>query len=215
MTMRKNGCGWAVVTDFDGTVTTFDIGDAVCLYFKVATRDDIERSYDIGMPVDKWVKDTFSKIRADLDEMERYVLKSARLRPGFANLARYCLKHDIPCRIASGGLDGYIKPLLKKWKLHELELFCGQLKKTHKGFEAEYPMLEKLSLEKFKTACVESLQKKGHRVIFCGDGTSDRFAAARADEVFATGRLYAFCRKEGIRARKLTDFNKLLELIRS
>jgi hypothetical protein len=40
-------------------------------------------------------------------------------------------------------------------------------------------------------------QAKGLVVVFIGDGTSDRYAAAHADMVFAKGSLARICRAEG------------------
>ena len=49
-------------------------------------------------------------------------------------------------------------------------------------------------------------QAAGRIVVFIGDGTSDRYAAAHADVVFAKGRLIDICRAEGWQALAWDSF---------
>jgi len=205
---------WAVVTDFDGTVTTFDIGDAICMYFRVVTREEIEQSYDLGIPVERWMRQMFLKLTADLKEIEKFVLARAKVRPGFAKLVHYCVENGIPCQIASGGLDEYIRPVLKKWKVRDLDIFCGRLYKDGK-LDPHYPMSKKgFSVDKLKASRVKYFKDRGFKVIFCGDGVSDCLAAQKADVIFADGRLLKFCRQKKLNVHKLADFNKILKLIK-
>jgi 2-hydroxy-3-keto-5-methylthiopentenyl-1-phosphate phosphatase len=55
------------------------------------------------------------------------------------------------------------------------------------------------------------LRAAGHRVVVCGDGTTDRCAADAADFVFATGRLVAYCRSRGIDHRPFDTFHEVVE----
>jgi 2-hydroxy-3-keto-5-methylthiopentenyl-1-phosphate phosphatase len=49
-------------------------------------------------------------------------------------------------------------------------------------------------------------QAAGRVVVFIGDGTSDRFAAAHADVIFAKGSLERICRAEGWPYNRWSDF---------
>jgi 2-hydroxy-3-keto-5-methylthiopentenyl-1-phosphate phosphatase len=53
-------------------------------------------------------------------------------------------------------------------------------------------------------------QASGSVVVFIGDGTSDRFAAAHADVVFAKGSLERICRAEGWPYHRWFDFADVL-----
>jgi len=53
-------------------------------------------------------------------------------------------------------------------------------------------------------------QAEGRAVVFVGDGTSDRFAAAHADVTFAKGSLVRLCRAEGWPVHEWNDFADVL-----
>ena len=61
-----------------------------------------------------------------------------------------------------------------------------------------------------KGTVVRELQEAGHRVVVCGDGTSDRCAADAADFVFATRRLVDHCRERALPHLPFADFHEVM-----
>jgi 2-hydroxy-3-keto-5-methylthiopentenyl-1-phosphate phosphatase len=57
---------------------------------------------------------------------------------------------------------------------------------------------------------VRALQDGGRRVVFIGDGTSDRCGARAADRVFARRSLAAWCAAEGIAHERFETFDEVL-----
>jgi len=195
---------FAVVTDFDGTITTRDMGDAICLHFGAADRRDIELSSVPGECVKHWMTKLFHKLKQNPGEVHRFVLKTAKARPGFAQAARALSKAGIPFEIASGGLNLYIEPLLDKWKTGKIKIFCGKAVFGKNGYIVRYPW--KMKVDEMKASRVRYYQKQGRRVVFCGDASSDFKAAKTADIVFAHGKLMKMCREAGIKTAPLKNF---------
>lgn len=210
--VRQRRTAWAVVTDFDGTVTLRDVGDVLLLHFKAATREEIERAYSPSVNIKEWMKRFFRPLDVTKRELEAYVRESTRLRGGFPELARFCAGRRFPLEIVSGGLDLYIDCLLKKWGL-KVKTFCGRARFTPRGLAIDYPRMDGASLDDFKTARVRHYRRLGCRVAFCGDATTDIKAAQAADAVFAAKRLWTHCRQNRLPARRLKNFRTVLDLL--
>jgi len=204
---------YAVVTDFDGTITTCDIGDALCLHFNVITADDIEASYSSGTPVAQWMADAFARLPADRNVLENFVVRAARRRKGFAEFSSFCKKRGVPVEIASGGVDLYINPILKKWGARHIKALCGTADTSAGVVRVTYPACGGRTVEQFKADRVLAMRERGYKVIFCGDGPSDFPAALAADVAFARLRLYDLCKKRGVAAHHLTDFRRVADII--
>ena len=211
---RKRGAGkWAVVTDFDATVTTRDIGDSIIGHFKAASAKEIRDSYRPGVAVEKWMEEVFERINAGPKEIRKFVLDTAVMRSGFGKFLGLCKRREIPVEIVSGGLDIYVTPLFKKWEI-KIRSFFGTSSWVNGRIKIRYPFLRTMTLEEFKASRVKAFQDKGHRVVFLGDGTSDYLAACFADAVFATRKLYSLCRENGMPARRLVDFHSVMRTLR-
>lgn len=213
----KPAAKWAVVTDFDGTLSMKDVSDEICFHFKTASRAAIRRSYDPGVKVEDWVSSSFGAITAPRAEVEKFIFSFARPREGIAGFMNYCRRSAVPVEVASGGLDIYIAPLLKKWNLADVPFFCARVsEKRPDGYAVSYARLLKqaATVDEFKTRRVQRLQKLGYKVLFCGDGTSDFAAARAADAVFARYRLAGLCAKNGVRFKRLTTFGAVEKFLK-
>jgi 2-hydroxy-3-keto-5-methylthiopentenyl-1-phosphate phosphatase len=204
---------WAVVTDFDGTVTSLDISDSLLVHFGYASVEEVEHSYSSEVITEDWMKRKFSTIVLPPQKVEEYIFSKSMMRPHFDTMANNCKKLDIPLEIVSGGLDIYIEPMLKKWKLQWIKHYCAKTIQLNKGMNLDYWFLKGKSLEEFKAGRVLAAKKKGYGVIFCGDGQSDFLAAKNADLVFSTYKLYQMCIQNNIETYKLSDFREINEII--
>ena len=210
--MRRRTARWAVVTDFDGTVTLKDVGDVLLIHFKAATREQIEQAYSPEVDMKAWMKKFFRPLNATKAEAEAFVLASTRLRGGFRELAGFCARKRFPLEIVSGGVDLYIDCLLKAWKL-KVKSYRGRARFKRGGVLVDYPHMKGASLDDFKAARVRRYQRLGYRVAFCGDATTDIKAARIADAVFAAKKLWTFCRNTGLPGRRLKNFSGVTQLL--
>lgn len=206
---------WAVVTDFDATITTRDIGDSIIGHFKAAGAKEIRDSYRPGVAVEKWMKEVFERASiagAGPKEIRKFILDTAVMRKGCGEFLRLCRKRKIPVEIVSGGLDIYVKPLFKKWGI-KTRGFFGVSSRVNGKIKIRYPFLRGMTLEEFKASRVKAFQDRGYRVVFLGDGISDYLAACFADAVFARRKLYSLCRENGVPARRLADFYSVMKTL--
>lgn len=199
---------WAAVLDFDGTITTEDVADAILRRFGGVQDREIRSSYHPGVITEAWVAEKFLRVTAPVRELKSFILRFARPRPGFLDFARFCSEKGVPLEVVSGGLDLYVDLLLERWGLGHLPRFRASARRTSAGWRVRYPFLDGGGLDAFKRARVRLHRRRG-RVVFAGDGTSDLAASRAADLVFARGALLRFRRAEGLPSEPLTTFGAL------
>ncbi|MDD4003723.1 MAG: HAD-IB family phosphatase [Elusimicrobiaceae bacterium] len=208
---------WAVVADFDGTVSMKDVSDELCFHFKTASRAGIRGSYAPGVKVEDWLAASFGAITARRGEIEKFVSGFARPRAGARRFYEYCRRNGLPFEIASGGLDIYIAPLLEKWGLGDSRYFCAAVTPARPaGYSVNYRKMlgRAATVDEFKAQRVRRLKKQGFRVLFCGDGTSDLLAALEADAVFARFKLARLCARAGKKTKRLVSFDAALKFLK-
>ncbi len=203
---------YAIISDFDGTVTYKDIGNTLCLHFKATTQYDIEAAYDMRADAREWMRRHFKRIKADKAEFEEVVLNNAVIRKGFMEFAAHCTANNIPIEIASGGLDIYIKPVLNKFKVPHFPVRSVKGQYTRDGIDVSFTDYEGRSLEEFKRARVKHFKDAGYTTLYFGDGPGDFEAAQEADMVFADSYLAKLCQKHNVAYRPL-DFDDAFKII--
>src|SRR5437899_2815323 len=120
----------AVLTDFDGTITRTDVGEAILEEFaplewgevkelhrkkKTGTRESIVRQFAFARNREEEV---FAiAIQRGLPEMLRFVDRIAKMDETFREFVEFCHRNGLRLEIVSEGLDLYIDPLLRKWNL--------------------------------------------------------------------------------------------------
>ena len=193
-----------LVLDWDGTVTERDTLDLVLERFgdaEVYERTELE--LDAGrMTLNDVIAEQFAPVTAPLDEVVAYVLERARVRPGFAELARAL--HPL---IVSSGFHELIEPVLEReGVLGEVELRANRVDTLPDGWVVEFRVAETCDV------CGEACKRAdlpGGEVVYAGDGHSDYCAALAAKRVFATGSLARWLRGRGVAFTPLTDFRAL------
>ncbi|MBI4051140.1 MAG: HAD-IB family phosphatase [Elusimicrobia bacterium] len=207
--------GWAVVVDFDATITTQDISDAILLHYTSNSFKDVRESYVPGTVTEDWVREKFRAVQARPGELRKFVYKTGRLRPGFKRLLRICRINKIPVEIVSGGLDFYIRLLLNRWGIRGLKVYCANARWISHGLDVRYRYLNGFTLDHFKARRVLEYKKRGYRVVYMGDGSSDFEAAKKADITYARGTLLGLCRKNLVTAKFFNDFKMVATFLNS
>lgn len=206
---------FAIITDFDGTITTRDIGNALCFHFGTMKKDSpLVKDYDTKEDPSIWFNKFFGPIKANQQEFESIILSYAIVKKGFEELAKFAQANKIPFEIVSGGLDIYIKPILKKHNLSEMPIYCVRGNLTPKGIKVDFPDYPTTPLDDFKAQRVKYYKNKGYTTIFLGDGLVDLEAAKEADILFATDYLAELCDKNNIPYKEFKDFTKVLKIVK-
>jgi 2-hydroxy-3-keto-5-methylthiopentenyl-1-phosphate phosphatase len=193
-----------LVLDFDGTVTERDTLDLVLQRFGDAeVYERAEAELDAGrMTLNDVISAEFATVTAPLDEVVAHVVEHARVRPGFAALAR--AQHPL---VVSSGFHELIEPVLEReGVLSAVELRANRVEARPDGWQVHYRVAEICEV------CGEPCKRgdlPAGEVAYAGDGHSDYCAALAADRVYATGSLAGFLDRRGVPYEPLTDFRAL------
>jgi 2-hydroxy-3-keto-5-methylthiopentenyl-1-phosphate phosphatase len=194
-----------LVLDWDGTVTERDTLDLVLRAFgDDEIYDRAEQELEAGgLTLNEVIATEFETVTVPLDEVVAYVVEHARVRPGFAELAR--ARHPL---IVSSGFHELIEPLLEReGVLGEVELRANRVDARPDGWRVLFRELD--TCEECGEPCKRG-DLPGGEVVYAGDGYSDYCAALAADRVYATGSLARYLDERGAAYEPLTDFRALL-----
>ncbi|MEF3280894.1 MAG: HAD-IB family phosphatase [Elusimicrobiota bacterium] len=200
----------AIISDFDGTITTKDVGDFLLLHFNLATEKEIEDSYEFGLKIEEWMKKYFSRIKSvNLAQVKRAIKEHIKLRDGFCQMVEFLNRNLIPFEVVSGGVDLYIEEVFENYGL-KLKGYYGKFNNGDISFDF---LNKDKALSDFKMERVLLYKKLGYKTIFCGDAPNDYKAAVVCDICFATLRLAEIMRKENRDFFYLNDFKKVMEVL--
>ena len=157
------------------------------------------------MTLNEVIAAEFATVTAPLDQVVAWLLEHARIRPGFAELARAYRP-----LIVSSGFHETIEPLLEReGVLGAVELRANRLDPRPDGWRVRFRSDHSCG------TCGEPCKRRDLPeegvVVFVGDGYSDRCAALAADRVFARDGLVEWLRTRGVPFEPLTDFHELAE----
>ena len=207
-----------LISDFDETITNLDTGVLILDKFAIGDWKTFDKLYDLNeMPIEEVIRRQFSMVKATKSDMLRVVDESILLRPGFEKLVEVCNRTGTPLVIASYGLDFCINHLLDRAGMsRRVEIRAPRTRLTRKGIAFTFPKLRLKDSVNMKDDLVRHYKRKGHRIVFVGDGTSDFPAARNADTCFAIkgSKLAELCDKNGVKHIPITGFDPVIESIR-
>jgi 2,3-diketo-5-methylthio-1-phosphopentane phosphatase len=203
------------VLDFDGTLTTSDVGDDLCDRFAPPSWRDIDAAWVRGeLSLPEAQRRMWALARATRDEALGAARDLGRLRPGLdALVAGACARGD-ELWLASGGFDFYIEGLVGDRLAAFARGYWNRMRFDGDRMVAEFP-LEELACARCavcKGRVCDLARATGARVVFVGDGHSDRCALGRADAVFAV-RGSHLAREARERGAPAIEFDRLDELL--
>ncbi|MBN2172134.1 MAG: MtnX-like HAD-IB family phosphatase [Candidatus Krumholzibacteriota bacterium] len=191
-----------VFVDFDGTITEIDTLVFLLDRYGGPAWREIEDRVEAGtLSEEQGLRDEIALIRAPWAEALGSVLAEVVVDPGFAAFAAWCRDRGWPLAILSGGLAPLIRAVLAREDLDHLALHANDLAFDGDGrwrvVPAATPRLRGLC-NHCKSHWLEAARREGARVVYAGDGTTDRCPAERADLVFAKGALADWCAGRGM-----------------
>lgn len=214
-----------LILDFDGTVTTEDIGDRVCGRFAAPQWLDIDRRWVRGeLSLPEAQRQMWALCQCDRAAAVSYAQEVGQLRPGLDVLLDASRASGAALWLASGGFDFYIEPLLGPRRL--LALSRRYYNRAH--FESgevrvEFPFLDSaLSCERCavcKGRVCQAARADGEAVVFIGDGYSDRcvfdHASPAVDRVFAVrgAALERLARERGLPVTPFADLAEVAQAL--
>lgn len=207
-----------LICDFDGTLTTVDLGDALCERFAPPEWRGVDEQWlrgEISLPEAQ--RRMWSMVRATPEELVGHARRIGAFRRGAEELFAAARAGECELIIASGGFDLYIDALLGDHAGAVTAKYHNRLLATRDGVRPVFA--EDLGCSRCavcKARVVRRHLEPGRRLLFVGDGSSDCCAAAVAPEVFAVqgGRLSAHCTERGIGHVAIEDLHVVLGALR-
>ena len=193
-----------LVLDWDGTVTERDTLDLVLDRFAdPEVYERLEGELEAGrLTLNEVIAAEFAMVTAPLGEVVAHVIEHARVRPGFAELAR--ARHPL---VVSSGFHELIEPVLQReGVLDAVELRANRVDARPDGWRVHFRVAE--TCEVCGEPCKRADLPAGE-VVYAGDGHSDYCASLAAARVFATGGLARWLERRGVAFTPLTDFRAL------
>ncbi len=206
-----------LVLDFDGTVTTVDVGDAVCERFAPPEWRDIDQQWvrhEISLPEAQ--RRMWALARATREEAVAFLDGEAgRLRPGLHSLLDGAAARGVEVWLASGGFDFYIEALLGDALPRFARRFYNRARFDGDRITVEFPHGELACgcCAVCKGRVCDLARAAGGPVAFAGDGHSDRCVIGRADRIAAVrgSTLARFLDERGARHAEFVRLDELPE----
>lgn len=204
-----------VQCDFDNTIAADDVSFMLLDAFADGDwRQFLKQYRERQISVGVFSSQAFAMVKAEEQAMLDFIFTNSRMkiRDGFDELLTYCSEKGFKFVIVSNGLSFYIKAVLEKIGVADIEVFAAETEFNPNGLEVRYigPDGRRLQ-DNFKKAYVELFLSQGCRMIYIGDGYSDIIPASRASYIFARDDLLAHCREKNL---KCTPFNDLKDVVR-
>ncbi len=201
-----------VLVDFDGTITPRDVG---ALLFNTFSKDESRKV------VSRWIKGEISSkeclerecrlIKIDQSKLRNFAL-SQKIDVNFPNFVDLCKRERLKLAILSDGLDLYIKLILGKYGLDQIPFYSNTLSFENGELKLEFPYFDRGcgNCGNCKRYHLNSLKGKDKKVVYIGDGLSDKCAVRQAEYVFAKRDLRKYCIKENIRHFSFVNFKDVM-----
>ncbi len=206
--------GPAVICDFDDTTALENVAELLLKEFGGQGWEDIRRRNSTGaISLKEYQELAFQTVTVGREAMKDLVKERATLRPGFKALYERCRRSNIPLAIASMGLDFYVQALLEREGMESISCYAVDTEFTGAGINFTYRYTWSGCWQPGNCKCLvlERYRRRGHKILFAGDGKTDICPAEKADAVFALRFLEESRREKGQPYVPLTDFSKVIE----
>jgi 2-hydroxy-3-keto-5-methylthiopentenyl-1-phosphate phosphatase len=196
--MLSNNKVFKIFVDFDGTITKKDVGEELFIEFgdsESSKKLIADWNNDLVDPRVGWKTLCESVGIADKSKMQDY-LRQIEIDPTFIEFIKYAKDNEFSVKIISDGFDFYIKTILEKENLSDVEFSSNTLVfDDDKRLRPIFPY----SAEDCKCSAnckrnfVLNNSSDDDFTIYIGDGVSDRCPVQYCDFIFAKDSLLKFC----------------------
>lgn len=207
---------WNVLCDFDGTITPFDVTDAILKAFAHPSWEDVEQEWlDGRITARECMERQVGLIKTPAVILDAW-LDEAPMTPGFAEFVRLCKSRGIGLVVVSDGLDHAIRRILTRHELPNVPVIANRLRyKGNSAWRLEFPYgAEGCPSGVCKCGVARAL---GGSTLLIGDGRSDCCAAGAVSMTFARRgkELLRHCADNNLPHLEFDDFHDAAVLLES
>jgi len=213
-----------IFIDFDGTITTQDVGDAMFETFGGTKCLDFIEEYRNGgiSAVECFRRECAECTGANKNALDIF-LDSQKIDSTFREFLDFCLSNKFQYFILSDGMDYYIDRILSHHQVTEVSYFANHLDlvpingNSKVMFQPSFPFTDETC---DRCACCKrnkmlTLSADDDIIVYIGEGYSDRCPVRYADIVFAKDELLKYCRRENISYFEYRSFADVLARLKS
>jgi len=205
-----------IFTDFDGTITKIDSLNMVLDEFAVSDWRSIEdkvTSHELSEK--EALQAEFDLVNVPLDDAIQFLEKNVKIDPTFKSFAEWCKIKEIELIVLSGGFNEFINTIFKKFGINNLKIYSNSLKIENNKWQVIQSDLPKIKdlCNHCKTNHIIESQRKGYKVVYIGDGNTDRCPAETADIVFAKDSLAEYLDMKKKKYFKYQDFSDIQNIL--
>jgi 2-hydroxy-3-keto-5-methylthiopentenyl-1-phosphate phosphatase len=201
----------SILVDYDGTISLTDVSEVILAEHVSGSWEEAEASYDAGrMGSRRLMSWEVSLIDANPDVL-RATAAAQPHDPGFVHFVRRAQGAGIPVEVVSDGYGFFIRPALEALGVGELPVVTARTEFSGRRASIEFPNGHPTCVVcgTCKRQRVLAHRAAGRRVVYIGDGESDRYAAGYCDIVFAKRSLERICLEAGWPYRRWTAFREI------
>jgi 2-hydroxy-3-keto-5-methylthiopentenyl-1-phosphate phosphatase len=209
--LRDSDPPLALLIDYDGTIAQTDVSDVVMAEYVTGGWEAEVAAYDAGQMGSRRLM-TLEMAMVDSEPAD--LLATAAAQPhdaGFVPFVRRAQAADIPLEIGTDGFGFVIEPALVALGVPELPIVTARTTFDGRRASIDYPFGNPRCLVcgTCKRERVLAHRAAGRRVVFIGNGESDRYAAGYSDVVFAKHSLVRICLEAGWPFQRWTEFREI------
>ena len=210
---------YAIFSDFDGTISTRDVGYSLFHHFSGGRNDALLPDWKAGRMTSREVLVAEAEMVDASPEQIYEFIDSIGIDQEFPTLMNLCAINEIPIKILSDGLDVYIKYLLEKADLSHLDFKANNAKLIDNTIKIHFNHTNKscTSCGICKGEVIKDFresQTEPYQIIFIGDGYSDVCATKEADILFAKKDLKEYCIKNEINFIPYNNFDDIMLILK-
>jgi 2-hydroxy-3-keto-5-methylthiopentenyl-1-phosphate phosphatase len=209
-----------LAVDFDGTITMRDtlhviVDEHGCEGVWEALEPDLRAG---RITIEQAMSTQFAEVKAPPEEIHALVRDRAGVRDGIHELVRFAEEEGHRLVIMSAGFRSVIDQVLGDLGLGHLEVVSNEAIFSEDGctlvFSDDRGEICELCDRRCKRHALR-VRHEGERIVFVGDGISDRCVSGMADLVFARAFLAEWLDERGEPYVPFEDFHQVIEVVRA
>ena len=208
-----------IFCDFDGTLTSQDTLALLLDRYAPSQWFEIEERMLSGeLDEREGLKAQLALLSAPDAELLRTIEAEIRPAEGVDDLVRLARERGWPLRVLSGGLIRFSGALWRQWGYGDVPIFANDHRRDDQGrievIEARTPKI-KGYCNHCKRWHLEEALKRGSKVVYIGDGLTDRCPAEAAHRRYARGNLLKHLKEQGLDVVPFDNLRQVAEDLRN
>ncbi|MCC7431370.1 MtnX-like HAD-IB family phosphatase [bacterium] len=203
----------AIFCDFDGTITKDDSLQFLLDYYVGDKWYEIENQVEAGtLPENEALQLEMDFLKVSEQEAFETLGKHINIDETFGDFVLWCKSKGYEIFILSGGFRKIIEFTFKKNYIEAVEIFSNDIfidsKNNWKVIPSATPKINNLC-NHCKTYHLEKIREKVDKIVYIGDGTTDRCPAQKSDLIFAKNGLSKFLKEKNVPFFPFENFEEI------